>query len=315
MKKKFIYEYISGTFILLMSFQANAFVCSQNGSSEFNAGTRDIYIDVDPVLEPNQNIIFDSTSQIMCRNESGNGIDWLSVMPGTKLEGRLSSVFNASVVGTGGNYAPTVNYFKLPITSQTVLQGWRGETNNGRGPLTLKIVLSPVGNASGIEIKRGDKIATYNIRKEYAKPGTPPSPMNFTWNVYANNNVIVPVGGCDINTRNISVNMGDYPINTGVRNISLSIKCGKTRSVSFSLNGVTDLPTVFSNTSNNSPSKGIGVEVVRNNTPVTVNTPVAIGNVGTSFQSIPLGVRYAINGQQIKAGNFMSIIGINFSYN
>src|SRR5690606_4623909 len=210
-------------------------------------------------------------------------------MPGTMLEGRLTPVFNASVVSTGGNYAPTVYYTKLPITSQTVLQGWRGETNNGIGPLTLKIVLSPVGNASGIEIKRGDKIATFNIRKEYHRPGYPQSPMNFTWNVYANNNVIVPVGGCDINTRNISVDMGDYPIDMGVRNINLLIKCGKTRSVSFSLNGITDFPTVFSNTSKNSPSTGIGVEVVRNNTPLRVNTPVAIGNVGASFQSLPLG--------------------------
>lgn len=152
--------------LCFISFSAKAFVCSQNGGPEFNAGTRDLFINVSPVVGPNENIIFDSGTQILCRNEAGSGIDWLYAMPGTQLEGALSSVYNARVVGVGGNFAPTMFYVNLPVTKQTQIQGWRGGTNQGSGHLVLKIVLSPLGDASGIPIKKGTKIATYNVRKE-----------------------------------------------------------------------------------------------------------------------------------------------------
>lgn len=301
--------------LCFISFSAKAFVCSQNGGPWFDAGTRDLFINVSPVVGPNENIIFDSGTQIMCRNVAGSGIDWLYAMPGTKLEGALSSVYNARAVGVGGNYAPTMFYVNLPVTKQTEIQGWRGETNQGSGHLVLKIVLSPLGDASGIPIKKGTKIATYNVRKEFHRPFEPLSPMNFTWNIYANNDIVVPTGGCDVNTRNINVKMEDYSTSQSDKDINLSIKCGRVRSVSLSLTGMTDSPEVFSNVSKNSPSSGLGISIVRNGTPLSVNTPIYIGNVGNAFQSLGLKARYALNGKVLTAGNVQSVIGVNFSYN
>ncbi len=33
----------------------------------------------------------------------------------------------------------------------------------------------------------------------------------FVWNIYANNDVVVPTGGCDVSARDVTVTLPDYP--------------------------------------------------------------------------------------------------------
>ena len=60
--------------------------------------------------------------------------------------------------------------------------------------LPLRMYLTATGAAGGVVINSGELIARLNMHK-VASDG---NPRDFTWNIYANNNVVVPTGGCDV---------------------------------------------------------------------------------------------------------------------
>ena len=35
--------------------------------------------------------------------------------------------------------------------------------------------------------------------------------LQFVWNIYANNDVVVPTGGCDVSAHDVTVTLPDYP--------------------------------------------------------------------------------------------------------
>ncbi len=37
------------------------------------------------------------------------------------------------------------------------------------------------------------------------------NPRNFTWNIISNNSVVMPTGGCTVDSRNVTVNLPDFP--------------------------------------------------------------------------------------------------------
>lgn len=302
------------TFILA-SFKVNAFTCRDINGNNFNSSawgasyTSNIYIDVKPEVGANENIIIRLGDFISCANN--NPKQWNDYMDyGTSSSfGSGLNSFN----GTITSFHPA--RYPFPPKNRVRAEEWVG--TGAFIPLKGVLSLTPIAGASGVVINGGQTIAKVHMIKfaTSRKNGSKSHDVPFEWNFIAKNRVTIPVGGCDVNTRNISVVMGDYPIDVSERNINLSVRCGKTTRLNFSLSGLTDTPTIFSNVAKNSQAKGIGIEMIRNGRPIPVNTAIPIGNVGTNFQSLNLKAKYALNGAKFVAGNVESVIGVNFTYN
>ena len=178
------------------------------------------------------------------------------------------------------------------------------------------LYLTPVSAASGVVIKSGSLIArlvmlhvgtnVHNDTREYQ--------ARFTWNIYANNDVIVPTGGCDVSSRSVTVNLPNYPASTA---IPLTVHCAKK-------SGAGLLPLwhhrgrsqfrFFTNTASSSAAQGIGIQPTRNSSVISANKEVSLGTVGTSPVNLGLIANYARTSGQVTAGNVQSIIGVTFVY-
>ncbi len=75
-------------------------------------------------------------------------------------------------------------------------------------PLPLKLYITPVGAAGGVVIKAGEVIARIHMYK-IATLGSG-NPRNFTWNIISNNSVVMPTGGCTVDSRNVNVNLPTF---------------------------------------------------------------------------------------------------------
>ncbi|WP_373602528.1 fimbrial protein, partial [Escherichia coli] len=137
--------------------------------------------------------------------------------------------------------------------------------------------------------------------------------FQFVWNIYANNDVVVPTGGCDVSARDVTVTLPDYP---GSVPIPLTVYCAKSQNLGYYLSGTTvDAGnSIFTNTASFSPAQGVGVQLTRNGTIIPANNTVSLGAVGTSAVSLGLTANYARTGGQVTAGNVQSIIGVTFVY-
>ena len=137
--------------------------------------------------------------------------------------------------------------------------------------------------------------------------------FQFVWNIYANNDVVVPTGGCDVSARDVTVTLPDYP---GSVPIPLTVYCAKSQNLGFYLSGTTADAgnSIFTNTASFSPAQGVGVQLTRNGTIIPANNTVSLGAVGTSAVSLGLTANYARTGGQVTAGNVQSIIGVTFVY-
>ncbi|MEP8861254.1 fimbrial protein (plasmid) [Enterobacter asburiae] len=288
---------------LFHSGSTYAFRCKTANNPDITGGSVvRVNVSLKPEIAANENLVIDLSNQISCYNENPHAIvDKINVSKGSAYSGVLS------------NFSGTIHYdgqvYTFPLNSETHIRDFKHAWHE---PWPVSLHLSPLQSASGVVISRGEKFATLILRQ---RNNVNSDDSNFTWELFSNNDVVMPVGGCDLSTRNISVSMGDYPIDKKERDINFSIKCGKNRAVSMFLAGKSDTSTIFSNVSSVAPSSGLGIEILKGGVPLSVNTPVAIGTVGTNPTSINLKARYALNGDLVKGGNLKSIIGINFTYN
>lgn len=289
-----------------------AFLCSVNGGPFFREGIQDLFIQVSPEVQPGENIIFDAGHQIFCRNEVPphdiqGGADELVIKAGSMLSGPLVNAYKSSIFVSTGVY-------NLPVVTPFTAQLW---ADAQRDYFKLKTVLTPLGNdASGIVVKKGDKVATIHVQKSYKPPSGPNYDYyNYTWNLYSNNDVVVPTSTCDVNTRDVAIQLGDYPIDVSEKIIDIRVKCVQRQDISFYLSGATKSPTIFSNVETKSPAKGVGIEIRRNGAPVRVNEVNNIGMVGPSFTPLNLRAKYVKDGSSFKAGNVKSVIGVTFIFN
>ncbi|ENW9164739.1 fimbrial protein, partial [Shigella flexneri] len=101
-------------------------------------------------------------------------------------------------------------------------------------PLPLKLYITPVGAAGGVVIKAGEVIARIHMYK-IATLGSG-NPRNFTWNIISNNSVVMPTGGCTVDSRNVTVDLPDFP---GSAEIPLGVYCSSEQKLSFYLSGAT----------------------------------------------------------------------------
>lgn len=291
------------TSLLLMgwSLDAAAFSCQVPDTGQtMDSGSANVYVNLMPSIGVGQNLVVDLSSSIICRNDdfSNQLIDYINLTNGTAFGGALAAF-------TGSIYWNT-NSYPLPLNSSSSI--YIVTDNNYRG-LPLRMYLTATGAAGGFVINAGELIARLNMHK-VASDG---NPKDFTWNIYANNNVVVPTGGCDVSTRHVSVTLPDYP---GTMAVPVTIYCAQNQNIAYYLTGTTAdrSNSIFRNTASVSPAQGIGVQITRNGTVVPANRNVSLGKVSTSPVNLGLTATYARTSDPITAGNVQSIIGVTFVY-
>jgi FimH, mannose binding./Fimbrial protein. len=296
--------------MMLYSKSVLAFKCVDAANNTLNStsggGVANVYANLAASLLPGQNLVVDIGSSIGCWNTVPNGRDdYVTLLSGSAYAGVLA------------NFTGRVEYYGVsspfPLTTATNEQLF---TNGTSEPWDVKLYLTPVSVASGVVIQQGTLIATLIMYQRGVDKGTindNPASATFVWNVYANNDVVIPTGGCTIASNNVTVTLPDYP---GTVNVPVSINCAQNQNLKFHLNGTTvdSANTVFINRATASAAQGVGVQLTRNNVAIPTNTDVLLPTIGTSSVDLGLSATYARTTDQVTAGNVQSIIELTFEY-
>lgn len=291
------------------STTAYAFTCyDATGAtleSVYGDQSTNVYVNLQPSLGVGQNLVVDLSQSIYCKNDNpGERYDWTSIRQGSAYSGVLAN-FTGSLKYYGSSY-------NFPLTSSTASYNLR---SGDFVPWNAILYLTPVTAASGVVVKSGSLIASLvmlhvgiNINS-----GSNEYQARFTWNIYANNDVIVPTGGCDVSSRSVTVNLPNYPASTA---IPLTVHCAKNQALGYYLSGTTAdaANSIFTNTASSSAAQGIGIQLTRNSSVIAANKEVSLGTVGTSPVNLGLIANYARTSGQVTAGNVQSIIGVTFVY-
>ncbi|MFV1476000.1 fimbrial protein [Serratia marcescens] len=293
------------TTLLLMGWSCNAwsFTCKTATGKliPVGGGTANVYISMSPTINIGQNLVVDLASQISCRNSDPSKFttDYVTLQLGSAYGGVLSS-FSGTVKYNGTSYPfPTTTETSRMIYLDTNYQPW---------PVAL--YLTPLSTAGGVAIPAGSLIAVLILHQTNNVNN---NSFQFVWNIYANNDVVVPTGGCDVSARDVTVTLPDYP---GSMAVPVTVHCAQNQNLGYYLSGATadSANSIFTNTASASPAQGIGVQMTHNGTVVPANSNVSLGTVGTSPVNLGLTATYARTSGQVTAGNVQSIIGVTFVY-
>lgn len=290
-------------YLLLMAGKVFAFSCNVDGGSSIGAGTTSVYVNLDPVIQPGQNLVVDLSQHISCWNDYGGwyDTDHINLVQGSAFAGSLQSY-------KGSLYWNNVTY-PFPLTTNTNVLDIGDKTPM---PLPLKLYITPVGAAGGVVIKAGEVIARIHMYK-IATLGSG-NPRNFTWNIISNNNVVMPTGGCTVDSRNVTVDLPDFP---GSAEIPLGVYCSSEQKLSFYLSGATTDSSrqVFANTAPDATkASGVGVTLMRNGKILATGENVSLGTVNKSKVPLGLSATYGQTGNKVSAGTVQSVIGVTFIY-
>lgn len=292
-----------GKDLLLIAGKVFAFSCNVDGGSSIGAGTTSVYVNLDPVIQPGQNLVVDLSQHISCWNDYGGwyDTDHINLVQGSAFAGSLQSY-------KGSLYWNNVTY-PFPLTTNTNVLDIGDKTPM---PLPLKLYITPVGAAGGVVIKAGEVIARIHMYK-IATLGSG-NPRNFTWNIISNNSVVMPTGGCTVDSRNVTVNLPDFP---GSAEIPLGVYCSSEQKLSFYLSGATtdSARQVFANTAPDATkASGVGVSLMRNGKTLATGENVSLGTVNKSKVPLGLSATYGQTGNKVAAGAVQSVIGVTFIY-
>lgn len=306
MGKNIFFTLLIVFFTLCLAAQSQAFTCNVDGGPNIGSGNTTVSVNLAPVIQENENLVIDLSQHISCWNNYGGwyDTDHINLIKGSSFGGSLTE-FKGSLFWNKVTYP-----FPLTTDTNVLLIGEKTPM-----PLPLRLYLTPLGNnpAGGVVIKPGEVIAYIHMYK-ISEIGTG-NPRNFTWTVVAKNAVVMPTAGCDVSSRNLTVNLPDYPGSAGV---PLEIHCSKNQRLSFYITGTTvgSGKNIFANTY--SPptlsAKGVGIQVLRDGQALSTNQSVPLGIVGKSPVGLGLSAAYQKTDSQISAGNVQSIIGVSFTY-
>ncbi|HCD7552104.1 TPA: fimbrial protein [Citrobacter farmeri] len=292
------------TTLLLMGWSINAwsFACKTAGGATIpiGGGSANVYVDLAPAVNVGQNLVVDLSTQIFCHNDYPDSMtDYVTLQQGSAYGGVLSS-FSGTVKYNGSSYP-------FPTTSETARMIYDSKIDK---PWPTVLYLTPISSAGGVAITSGTLIAKLILRQTNSKDS---DDFQFVWNIYANNNVVIPTGGCDVSARDVTVTLPDYP---GSMPIPLTVYCAQSQRLAYYLSGTTadSASSIFTNTASSSPALGVGVQLTRNGSIVPTNSTVSLGTVSTSAVSLGLTANYARTSGQVTAGNVQSIIGVTFVY-
>ncbi|EMK5831738.1 fimbrial protein [Citrobacter sedlakii] len=300
MKK--VFALLTTLLLLGCSLNAWSFACkTANGTTiPIGGGSANVYVNLAPAVNVGQNLVVDLSTQIFCHNDYPESMtDYVTLQQGSAYGGVLSS-FSGTVKYNGTSYP-------FPTTSETARIIYNSKTDQ---PWPTILYLTPISSAGGVAISAGTLIAKLILRQRNDKNS---DDFQFIWNIYANNNVVVPTGGCDVSARNVTVTLPDYP---GSVAIPLTVYCAQSQNLAYYLSGATAdaANSIFTNTASATPAKGVGVQLTRNGSIVPANSTVSLGTVSTSAVSLGLTANYARTSGQVTAGNVQSIIGVTFVY-
>ena len=279
-----------------------AFTCQSLGQPVHGLdSTISVHVNLTPSINAGENLVVDLSQSIQCRNDAPQQyLDPIRIGTGAAYQGALKS-FTGSISYFGNKYP-----FPLNSPTASINHTW----GSYRGWQTT-LYLTPISTASGVVINAGDLFASLILEKLDLAAGT--ITQRIVWNLYANNSVVIPTGGCDVSARDVTVNLPNYPGSTAV---PVSVHCAKNQQLGYYLSGTTDKTSnsIFSNTASGSPAKGIGVQLLRNGTALPTRNTISLGTVGTSPVNLGLTAAYARTSGQLTAGNVQSIIGVTFVY-
>lgn len=147
MGKTISIKVLFGIYLLLMAGKVFAFSCNVDGGSSIGAGTTSVYVNLDPVIQPGQNLVVDLSQHISCWNDYGGwyDTDHINLVQGSAFAGSLQSY-------KGSLYWNNVTY-PFPLKTNTNVLDIGDKTPM---PLPLKLYITPVGAAGGVVIKAGD---------------------------------------------------------------------------------------------------------------------------------------------------------------
>ncbi|EMI4412032.1 fimbrial protein [Serratia marcescens] len=286
-----------------------AFTCKdatgQTLNSHSGTGSVSVYVNLQPSLSVGENLVVDLSNSISCKNDRPTERnDIVSMLQGSAF-GDVLANFSGSLKYYGSSYP-------FPLTSET--QG-HNFTSGSYTSWNTQLYLTPLSSAGGVAIKAGTLFASlvmYQVGSNISNGGNVQT-SKFTWNLYANNDVVIPTGGCDVSARDVTVTLPDYP---GSAAIPLTVHCGQNQQLAYYLTGATadTASTIFTNTSSSNPATGVGVQLSNRNGVVATNKNESLGTVGTSPVSLGLMASYARTTGQVVAGNVQSIIGVTFVY-
>ena len=283
------------------SFSAWSFNCKTTGGVLIPAGggNANVYVTLTPSLGVNSNLIVDLSKNISCNNQLPSVyVDYVSLQSGSAFGGVLSS-FQGTVDYDGSSYTfPTKSETPKVIYDSLTFKPW-----------PVKLNLTPISTAGGVVITSGSLIARMVLHQTNNFNDS----ASYVWNIYANNDVVIPTGGCDVSSRDVTVTLPNYP---GTQTIPLTVYCASPKALSYYLTGTTTdtESTIFSNTSSASPAQGLGIQLSNSSGVLATNKNVSLGNVGTSPVSLGLTASYARTSGQVAAGNVQSIVGVTFVY-
>lgn len=171
--------------VLLMGWSVNAwsFACkTANGTAiPIGGGSANVYVNLAPAVNVGQNLVVDLSTQIFCHNDYPETItDYVTLQRGSAYGGVLSN-FSGTVKYSGSSYP-------FPTTSETPRVVYNSRTDK---PWPVALYLTPVSSAGGVAIKAGSLIAVLILRQTNNYNS---DDFQFVWNIYANNDVVVPTG-------------------------------------------------------------------------------------------------------------------------
>ncbi|UAN57415.1 fimbrial protein [Serratia sp. JSRIV004] len=295
-------KYLGAAALLIgYSSSAHAFTCQTAAGATIpvGGGSANVFVDLTPQIGVGQNLIVDLSRQISCQNDRPDTrIDYASLQRGSAYGGILTG-FTGSFVYDGTSYP-------FPTTSETKSVVYRTNTMT---PWPAALYLKLISTAGGVAITSGSLIAvlnmhqTNNVGNSYA----------YIWNIYARNSVVIPTGGCDVSSRDVTVNLPDYP---GTVSIPLTVRCAQNQNLAYYLTGPTTdaASTIFANTASAPVAQGIGIQIANRNGVIPTNRNVALGTVGSSSVSLGLTANYARTTGQVVAGNVNAVVGVTFLY-
>ncbi len=146
----------------------------------------------------------------------------MTLQRGSAYGGVLSS-FSGTVKYNGTSYP-------FPTTTETARVIYDSRTDK---PWPTVLYLTPVSTAGGVAITAGSLIAVLILHQtnNYNSDS-----FQFIWNIYANNDVVVPTGGCDVSARDVTVTLPDYP---GSMAVPLTVHCAQSQQLGYYLSGTT----------------------------------------------------------------------------
>ncbi|MEQ5091660.1 fimbrial protein [Providencia rettgeri] len=296
-------------YVFVFSASVHAFTCRTSDGTGINAagGKATVFVDLDPTIQVGQNLVVDLANHITCKNDLPNSRrDEITLRDGSIFAGNLAS-FTGALTYYGQSFP-----FPLRSSSQSV-----NFPSGSYTPLQIRLFITPVNaGASGVLVQKNQEFARLIMQQRGSNinGGGNVEVHTFIWNIMAKNDVVMPIGGCDVSARDVNITLPDFP--GSVTDVPLTVRCAQTKNVSYFLTGPTTGhdPSIFVNTAS-SPAAGVGVQISHNGgTPINSGSAINIGNIGTSPVSLGLKANYARTGDRITAGNVKSIVGVTFIY-